>query len=252
MTDSTTIDLNAVPLNAVPLTTSKHQVAVIGAGPAGWTAALYLGRAGLAPLVFEGELDGTILPGGQLTTTTEVENYPGFPNGGISGWDMVELFKKQGEEFGAITLGETVKQVKVVDDNSNDDSNDKVFFEILTKDKTYRVRSVVIATGATAKYLGLPSEQQWLTKLNKQWQYAPIKQWQQTSVAQWADESLQLVREANLGYCHINSKGVCNMSTKEQSAHLYTPAYQAHYSALLQQRVLQAAASLNKLLEQAL
>jgi len=96
------------------------------------------------------------------------------------------------------------------------------------------------------------NKQQWLVKLNKQWQQVPIKQWQQTSISQWADESLQLVRKANLGYCHVNSQGVCKMSTKEQSAHLYSPAYQAHYSALLQQRLLQAAARLNKLLEQAL
>ena len=96
------------------------------------------------------------------------------------------------------------------------------------------------------------SEQQWLAKLNQQWQHAPIKQWQQASIAQWADESLQLVRQPDFGYCHINNKGVCKMSTQAQSAHLYTPAYQAHYSAILEQRVLQAAARLNKLLEQAL
>ena len=149
------------------MTEQEHQVAIIGAGPAGWTAALYLGRAGLAPLVFEGELDGTVIPGGQLTTTTEVENYPGFPNGGISGWDMVELFKKQGEEFGAITLGETITQIKPLPPRSEAEPQaepDSQGFELSTKDKSYRVKSVIIATGATAKYLGLPSEQQWLNK----------------------------------------------------------------------------------------
>jgi len=132
-------------------------VAVIGSGPAGWTASLYLARAGLEPLMFEGELDGKMIPGGQLMTTTEVENYPGFPNGGISGWDMMEKFKQQAIEFGTIVL-----PYKVTNVTQNPDS--KLFEISASNDQIYLVKSVIISTGATAKYLGLESEQTYLNK----------------------------------------------------------------------------------------
>lgn len=141
------------------------RVAVIGSGPAGWTAALYLARAQFAPVVFEGELntsDATaleerVLPGGQLMTTTEVENYPGFPGGGISGPDLMMNFQKQAEEFGAITLSETVTRVTHLSDGRG--------FQVDTRNgKSYEFESLVIATGATAKYLGLESETRFMNK----------------------------------------------------------------------------------------
>lgn len=135
-----------------------HPVIVIGSGPAGWTAALYLARAGLQPLVFEGELDGkSILPGGQLMTTTEVENYPGFPNGGVSGPEMMMLFQKQAEEFGARTVSETVTKLTP----PNKDNNN---FTLTTRQQTYQSQTVVLATGATAKYLGLPAEEKYMNR----------------------------------------------------------------------------------------
>jgi len=137
------------------MSSEKLSVVVIGSGPAGWTAALYLARAGLEPLVFEGELDGNkMLPGGQLMTTTEVENYPGFPNGGISGPDMMILFQRQAEEFGAKPVSETILSL----DRSEDG------FTLKSRQATYQAKTVILATGATAKYLGLPAEEQFMNR----------------------------------------------------------------------------------------
>jgi thioredoxin reductase (NADPH) len=160
-------------------------VAVIGSGPAGWTAALYLGRAQLAPLVFEGELDTTggsggehtqeaaesvsdiphVLPGGQLMTTTEVENYPGFPNGGIGGPELVLAMQKQAEDFGAITISETVTKIVA---NENPEPGRRFTLEACGEGgkchKFYDFDAVILATGATAKYLGLPSEMKFLNR----------------------------------------------------------------------------------------
>jgi thioredoxin reductase (NADPH) len=132
------------------------KVAVIGSGPAGWTAALYLARANLAPVVFEGKLDGkSPIPGGQLMTTTEIENYPGFPEGGISGPDLMERMQKQAVEFGAVTRTEWVDELRVV--HAHGEQQPPVF-DLVTSAGTQRFEVVILATGATAKYLGLPSE----------------------------------------------------------------------------------------------
>ncbi|MCF7838714.1 MAG: thioredoxin-disulfide reductase [Candidatus Marinimicrobia bacterium] len=118
---------------------------VIGTGPAGLTAAIYLARARLAPLVIEG-----LLPGGQLTTTTEVENFPGFEKG-ITGPDLMEVMKAQAARFGArFTRGE----VTAVD-------FEKAPLRLtLDESQPLETATVLIATGASARYLGLPSEQQ--------------------------------------------------------------------------------------------
>jgi len=125
---------------------NHYKVIIIGSGPAGLTAAIYAGRANLSPIVFEG-----IQPGGQLTITTEVENYPGFPEG-ILGPEMMELFRKQAQRFGAKTVFEEITKVDF----------SKRPFRVYADDKEYLGDSIIIATGASAKLLGLPSEKQYM------------------------------------------------------------------------------------------
>jgi len=121
---------------------TPHNVIIIGSGPAGYTAALYTARANLEPLVFAG-----LQPGGQLTITTDVENYPGFPDG-IMGPEMMELFQKQCERFGAkVEFSEVTK----VDFSSRP-------FGVWVGDAEYRAHTVIVATGAQAKWLGLEGE----------------------------------------------------------------------------------------------
>ncbi len=125
---------------------NHYRIIIIGSGPAGLTAALYTARANLNPLVFEG-----IQPGGQLTITTEVENYPGFPEG-ILGPELMELFRKQAQRFNATTLFQDVSGVDF----------SRRPFRIASNDQEYLADAVIIATGASAKWIGLPSEKEFM------------------------------------------------------------------------------------------
>ncbi|KAG0232695.1 thioredoxin-disulfide reductase [Actinomortierella wolfii] len=135
-------------------TTPKHsKVIIIGSGPAGHTAAVYLARANLKPVMFEGMMANGFAPGGQLTTTTDVENYPGFPEG-IMGGEMMDLFRKQSERFGTEIITETIGKVdlstqpfKLWREGSEDQEQ-----------PTDTCNAVIIATGASAKRMHLPGE----------------------------------------------------------------------------------------------
>jgi len=161
-----------------------EKVIIIGSGPAGWTAAIYAARAELKPLVFEGavteenRLRGT-LPLGQLALTTEVENYPGFPAGdlaaylesalepsrrqflaphagqGIAGPELMELMRRQATNFGARVITEDVVKV---------DFSRRPLELVASDGKSYESRTVIVATGARANWLGLPSEERFKNK----------------------------------------------------------------------------------------
>ncbi len=126
------------------------KIAIIGSGPAGLTAAIYTSRADIETDIFMG-----IQPGGQLTTTTEIENFPGFVDG-INGPDLMENMQKQAQRFGSNILYETVKSIKF-------DADKKEYF--ITADGGERkYDGVIIASGAKAKYLGLEGEEKWVGK----------------------------------------------------------------------------------------
>jgi thioredoxin reductase (NADPH) len=124
----------------------RHKVIIIGSGPAGLTAALYTGRANLNPIVFEG-----LQPGGQLTITTEVENYPGFPQG-VMGPELMDLIRQQAHKFGAQSI---YQDVTAVDFSSHP-------FRVVSDGTTYLGDTVIISTGASAKLLGIPSEAEYM------------------------------------------------------------------------------------------
>ncbi|MBD2384167.1 thioredoxin-disulfide reductase [Cylindrospermum sp. FACHB-282] len=129
-----------------------ENLVIIGSGPAGYTAAIYAGRANLKPVVFEGFQAGG-LPGGQLMTTTEVENFPGFPQG-ITGPDLMDNMKAQAERWGAELYTEDVISVDL----------SQRPFTIRSEEREVKAHSLVIATGATAKRLGLPSEHEFWSR----------------------------------------------------------------------------------------
>lgn len=119
-----------------------RDVAIIGSGPAGWTAAIYAARASLAPVLFEGAE-----PGGQLMTTTEVENFPGFVHG-IQGPELMQVMRDQAKRFGTEIVSSMVESLKQVEGG----------FELIANGQTYRAKTVILSTGASARRLGLENE----------------------------------------------------------------------------------------------
>jgi thioredoxin reductase (NADPH) len=121
----------------------QRKVVIVGSGPAGYTAAIYAARAELQPLVLAG-----LQFGGQLMLTTDVENYPGFPEG-VSGPEMMEMFQRQAERFGAEVVSEDVTEIDV----------SQRPFSVRTAERSVAADAVIVATGASAKWLGIESEQ---------------------------------------------------------------------------------------------
>ncbi len=137
------------------MSTGAHKVVIIGSGPAGWTAAIYAARAQLDPIVYCGipkQDPGPVLPGGQLMLTTEVENYPGFEHG-VMGPEMMAKFRAQAERFGTKVIEDDIAKCEF--------SKDPVHTPHTlhpSESKPIQAHAVIIATGATANWLGLPNE----------------------------------------------------------------------------------------------
>ncbi|MFO7893898.1 MAG: thioredoxin-disulfide reductase [Longimicrobiales bacterium] len=126
-----------------------ENVIIVGSGPAAWTAALYTARAELNPLVLEGEPEGIMLPGGQLMITTEVENFPGFPEG-VTGPELMERMKEQATRFGTRSKMEMVEKV---------DLQNRPFTLVTRSGDEYQAHAVIVSTGANARWLGIPNEE---------------------------------------------------------------------------------------------
>ena len=126
--------------------TIKTRCLIIGSGPAGYTAAIYTSRANLNPILFEG-----MQPGGQLTITTDIENFPGYPEG-INGTEMMAQFKQQAQRFGADVRSDTISEV---------DFSERPFRCVTDRGDEVIADTIIIATGASAKYLGLPDEEKY-------------------------------------------------------------------------------------------
>ena len=139
--------------DAKPLGASMEKLVIIGSGPAGHTAAIYAARANLNPLMYEGFMAGGIAAGGQLTTTTEVENYPGFPEG-ISGPELMDNMRQQSLNSGARILTETVDRVDL----------SKTPFTVFTENGQTEAQALIISTGAIARRMGVPNEEKYWQK----------------------------------------------------------------------------------------
>jgi thioredoxin reductase (NADPH) len=132
----------------VKVSTTVENVIILGSGPAGLTAAIYAARANLKPLMIEGDETG-----GQLMTTTDVENYPGFPKG-VQGPELMTITRQQAERFGTRFVSRNATKVDL----------SKRPFKVWVGDKEYQSKTLIVSTGASARYLGLPNERRYLGK----------------------------------------------------------------------------------------
>lgn len=126
--------------------TEKVKVLIVGSGPAGYTAAIYTGRANLNPVLYEGSQ-----PGGQLTTTTDIENFPGYPKG-INGTEMMEEFRAQAERFGTEVRGSSIERI---------DFTQRPYKCLDEQGKVIEAETIILCTGASARYLGIPDEEKY-------------------------------------------------------------------------------------------
>ena len=126
---------------------TRTDILIIGSGPAGYTAAIYAARANRSPIILEG-----LQPGGQLTETTSIENFPGYPEG-VGGFEMMDDLRKQAERYGAEVRSGLVSQV---------DLSKRPFVATVDGEYTITAKTVIIATGASAKMLGLPEEKKYM------------------------------------------------------------------------------------------
>ncbi|MEO5509309.1 MAG: thioredoxin-disulfide reductase [Longimicrobiales bacterium] len=126
----------------------RENLLIIGSGPAAWTAAVYAARAQLNPIVYEGEAQGTMLPGGQLMNTTDIENYPGFPEA-VSGPELMERMKAQALRFGTRAIVENIQSI---------DLSKHPFVATPSYSEPFEALSVIVATGANAQWMGLDNE----------------------------------------------------------------------------------------------
>jgi thioredoxin reductase (NADPH) len=135
--------------------TTTSKLTIIGSGPAGHTAAIYAARANLKPVLYEGFMAGGVAAGGQLTTTTDVENYPGFPNG-ILGVELTDKFREQSLRFGTEIKSETITRLYFSEDGNH---------RLETEDGDMHItKSLIIATGATAKRMQIRGEEKYWQK----------------------------------------------------------------------------------------
>jgi thioredoxin reductase (NADPH) len=131
------------------MSTSRELVVIIGSGPAAWTAAIYASRANLDPVVYEGEISRDMVPGGQLMFTTDIENFPGFPEG-LGGTELMERVKAQAVRFGTRVISENIEAV---------DFSQRPFTLTTSGGAQVVAQTVIVATGARANWLGLSSEE---------------------------------------------------------------------------------------------
>lgn len=134
------------------MTSTHHKVTIIGSGPAAHTAAIYLARAEIKPTLYEGMFANGVAAGGQLTTTTEIENFPGFPDG-LTGTELMERMKKQSVKFGTDVITETVSKVDL------SSKPFKLWTEFNEDSEPITTDAIILATGASAKRLHLPGEE---------------------------------------------------------------------------------------------
>lgn len=130
----------------------KVQLVIVGSGPAGLTAAIYAARAGLAPVVAAGAVQGSAIPGGQLMITTEVENYPGFPEG-ISGPELMHRFFEQAKKFGAEVIEEWATDFQFVSGGPH---------KLNIGGQPFEAEAVILSNGASARWMGLPNEEKFI------------------------------------------------------------------------------------------
>jgi len=215
----------------------KEKVVIIGSGPAGWTAAIYAARASLDPLVFAGRSQGTLLAGGQLMLTTEVENYPGFPEG-ITGPEMMQKFFEQAARFDTrVVTDEGPKPGKEIDsklfsifqDVKSVDLSQRPFHVVGDGGYECLAESVIIATGAVAKWLGLENEQRL------------AKSGGGVSACAVCDGALPMFRDAELGVVGAGDTAVeeaMYLTKFASKVHMFVRRDEMRASKVMQERAL--------------